>query len=437
MLEQNNNFENITSLVESSTPPVFDPVKDLEKLRLMSKDERKEQFPAYLKEFRAYSKKIASVEVAVISAVERNLSVDKAILERLISTRCEELGIKEKTEITDVFNRFYERHAAVKQVYDRYEGDSKSIFKHLFKHDPIGNVEIIMGPSVLYTKCYDPTDYAFIYSGKFVSEYSTVSPQDVTNSKISGGVSVPGANNPALRGAIIAENSSVVIPASSSQIYEHELSHALKRLIIGAHITKSFLDKIRNAETYEMQIYHIDKSLENLRNNNDARIADEIIAYLVSGTDSDATYNKLTTSKKKGGLYDYYEEDKEQYDMSLNFLKQSIMVNSSIPTNKEDAKKILDGEIEKVFYTEFYKLIKSGIKSFRYLQSLGFTPKETRSLLLRTPLSRWERVSSRLHKKDLSFMKLDDFEDSFYNPNYRGHHIKIRGVPENERQERE
>jgi hypothetical protein len=127
-----------------------------------------------------------------------------------------------------------------------------------------------------------------------------------------------------------------------------------------------------------------------LRSCEEQKIADEVLAY--SATEDDPEYIVDTLSKKKaeGGLYDYFEllvNGESGKRPSLEEFLAKVVGDDYLPVIRES--------IQKVFKTEYREIIVRGLESIRRLEQRGYTVEEASSILGRTPLPEWTKISCR------------------------------------------
>lgn len=350
---------------------------------------------------------LARLELSIVEETIKNPDIGLEGLQQVLLEGGKEVpGFDSlKNASLDLLEKFFNRHERVREVWNKNVEDPSKTYAYVFGKKPQGDVEVVTGPSVLYFKCHDLRDYAHIYHVHESNYDNSVIEQKMEIADESGGVKLNHSPIYGLNGGLLAENSHridtypvEVTEKISQEIYTHELSHALLDLLD----TKNSYNEIGtfySANTIEELTYRIRRQAEEVRIGTiDKYVSNEILAYCVSGRDSDSTFTILT---EKGGLYDYYGSNKDQYDETVKgAIFHQLGFNVPYRHGKFDSA-VIDGITEKkineVFVEDYAKVVKRGIESFYNLVGYGATAAEARNILAREDLIRWPRVAERFN----------------------------------------
>jgi len=360
---------------------VFDPERELAEIKTAPKEEKKQKLQEF-KEKLAYQKEgLARTQEELTNTIRENPDIiwkelyGKA-LDLLIKYGADTEENTLKTE--KVLARYWWRHKHIKEAREQFP-DENLLFEAVFGQLPRGKIEIMEGPITLYFRCHNLKDYALISKQTFLKNRGP-SFSERKSAKAEGGVSISTSLVPDLQGTIIAERARSKFNDNQKKIYTHEEQHAIKRLF-------------NERPVREMTSYKTGGSLvEWLRGGRELlaelSVKDEILAYMKEGRwDANDVFNILTKSGKKGGLYDYLTKEKSE-----------IMAIHSKGKSRDEKKELIK-TVKQIFETEYYKLIKDGIRSFQDLTDNGYTKEQTIALLNVEPLSKWSKVVKRLTKK--------------------------------------
>lgn len=337
---------------------------------------------------------LTKMEAKVVSKVEKNPRIDIHVLQDYVNNRMDQLALtpEQRTHANDLLDKFMTRHQALVEIYDTHRGNAAAIFEDVFSAKPAGKVEVVLGPSLLYFRCFDAKDYALIVSEKYRTG-EKVHREDMRQASMSGGQFLWDANDEKIAGGIAVENAAYKgwKPAHSIEIYEHEKRHMLNALFMKPNKIVFEAELIMNAETPEEKKYWLEQYMRNLRSGYEHRTANEILAFLKQGEGANRTVYYLTQPGNKGGLYDYYAywlKDIERGGKSLTAQMATFM--------GENDRATIEPAIHKVFDVEYHALIKRGVRAVERLTKNGYSADEAASILGRTELRQWPKISRRL-----------------------------------------
>lgn len=368
----------------------FDPKRELERITSGRESYLYEEVEDFKKRYEFQTYGLAVLENDIVATLEGDLRTTKETLLIMLAERAGGLGLTSEQQIlaSSLIGEFMNRHVAVMDVYDRNGGLGWAVYGEVFGKSPVGEVEVYAGPSVLYFRCHNDEDYALIYSQKYMNDEKTVDVTDVTRANNSGGVSVPQALNPSLAGAIIAENAhGRPYDEVADSVYQHEKRHALNRFFLERGRSLNTFYEMKNAKTPEERQYKMRQYMRFIRSESESRAADEILAYSSTGESPERIITTLTARSADGGLYDYFQEQRDNPEDMEEFLAKVLGEQS-----RED---IREG-IKLVFVDEYKKELERGLESIRRLSTRDYTMQEIASILGRVPLTDWTKISRRL-----------------------------------------
>lgn len=371
----------------------FDPKQELHSLTAGRDRYSYEAVQDFKDKYEFQTKGLAQLEEEVVAALEKELRTTKETIMNMLAERSHDLHLTAEQSLlaSSLIGEFMNRHATVMDVYERNEGKAKAVYQEVFGRDPEGDVEVIVGPSVLYFRCHSDLDYAYVYSQKFLrGETPTDADRQQANS--TDGVSIKTARNPALEGAIIAENADGrPYDAVSKRIYEHEKRHALNSFFLERGQYLNTFYEMKNAKTPEEIEYKMKQYMRFIRSEQESRVADEILAYSSTGDDPHYILDTLTRKRADGGLYDYFDDTlngtPDGGEKLEDFLARVL---------GEENRPLIGVSIKQVFVDEYRRELARGLDSVKRLTSRGYSLQEATSILGRTPLTEWTKISSRL-----------------------------------------
>ncbi|MSU55151.1 MAG: hypothetical protein EXS46_01255 [Candidatus Taylorbacteria bacterium] len=410
----------------------FDPVVELEKVKALTGVKKQNALDIFKEKLSFQKKGIALMQEQIISEIRNNPDLSEEVMMTFVGPFERQYGLTHEQILAtkNVVCAFYLKHNAVKAMRESHP-DDVDLFAALFGRRPIGKVECIEGPVTLYFRCYDERDYAYIYGEKFLTR-GEVTQEDILLGNKTSGVSLGVARQSDLRGCLIAENVNGV-PDEATHI--HEEQHAIKRIFQSSLLDDapevSALERWQRGEplsdSEDTERYSFKRSSKEvtlfsvLEAKDDTERAlslvrwlrykrelieesakDEIFAYLKtiplrtfenpvlredpaeSAWNEADVYRALSRSKKDGGLYDYFADEKSE-------LLKAIL--SELGPKKAE---LINRSMEKVFVTEYHTLIRDGIDAFLTLRRRGNSVEKTIGLLTAEPLRKWPKVVGRL-----------------------------------------
>jgi len=388
--------ERITALIapEKESEPVitpgeiFDPEAALKRVRKFPKKEQSQELKEF-KEKLAYQKEgLARIQEQLIIAIRKNPDASTGQLYEIVRDFGPRYGLTEAQKETakSMLQTYVEKHKRVREIRGQCPDDDDLWFA-LFGNIPRGRIEVIEGPMTLYFRCHDIVDYGLIYSQSFLQNRQ-ITQEDERVANMSGGVSVGTSLAKGLDGTIIAENAEGrPFEGYAKGTFLHEEQHAMKKLFREELTKNNALQELKASKTDEEREAAMRHYFQWLRHNEEGRAKDEIFAFLKDGFHSPQdTLKYLTESKEEGGLYDYFANEEEGL---IQFL---------VPKLGEKHKPLIQKTVQQVFVTEYRKFLEDGIGAFTALREEGYSQEQTIALLIKEPLTKWEKVVRRLLK---------------------------------------
>lgn len=367
----------------------FDPREGLALIRYASRSSRPIYASAFREMFTYQKEGVAKLQEKILALLQENPSAPLSELCEVFDELGDKYGLspEQRSFGRSLLINYAERQVQINQARLKYP-DNADLYRHLFCESPKGKVEISVGPGTLFVQCDDPSDYALIYSQKFL-EGQPVLEQDITAARTTGGVSIPGALQQEFEGAIIAENrNSHHTPEISNTIRTHEQQHALKRLFGYAYVRTNTIDRLLTSTTPEDDRRIIRSYVEHWRERMaEDRARDEILAYFKDGTSAADTYQYLV---KTDGPYNYLEGRKELVADAVERMQEIFKPGNSVPNDA--VLKMIDDILGK----EYRQVVLKACAIPMILRDNGYTTDQTIALLTQEPLGKWERVAKRL-----------------------------------------
>jgi hypothetical protein len=359
-----------------------------------------------LKEFKqklaTQQRGLASAQVELITEIKKSPDLPISELYNKFIKATSKFGLNhEQKEIAmDILNAYSSKREKIKMLREKYP-EVNDLFEFLFKHKPVGQIELIEGPISLYFKCSNLDDYLRIYYSQSPKNLEKLdNPGDInklliTNNTTTLGVNISHMDSfPGLEGVIMAENSSRKESSKMSQeIFNHEEQHSINAFFKEKFREREVILRLETAESEEEKRL----ALINLLDYRREFIADEagkneLLAFLKAGSKNLRDMKNILL----GTNYDFIKGGTTIYpDSSVNKENDVIMRKAlSILDNKFSE---LQPEFRKKYYDDKYKNnIINGIKSIRKLQSIGYNNDEIIALLSHEPLQKWIRVVNRI-----------------------------------------
>lgn len=377
--------ENETTETEKE---VFDPRLELEKIKKLPREEKREALDEYKEKLAEQKEGLADLQKILIKKIRENPDLPwaegKEVIEEM--ARVHKMTEAQKDYAKRIFGNYRSRHQKIKEVRKKYS-DDKELYKAAFGKEPEGKVEIIEGPMTLYFRCYDTKDYALIYRLVFLLNRE-LTEEDIEAANLSGGASVPYSLIPELEGAVIVENSQKTPVTHIFGTYSHEEQHVINKFFQEEE-TRASLGRFKFKDPERARLLFT-RYFRLLREPAEDRAKDEILAYLKNGTSVESILRKLTKAEKEGGIYDYLKIIKER----------SVEEVLSHFQKKPEYLQIGQIAASEVLEKEYVDLLKQGLEAFGKLtKEIGYSTDRAMALLITEPLIKWPKVVRRLHEQ--------------------------------------
>lgn len=392
----------------------FDPEMELKKLDKFTEEEktslskedkkriRAERLEEYKEELIKQKQGIAEIQENLEKQIRDNPELSQQELMKTVFAKAPEcrLSKNQLNLFEETLNKYVERHQAIREARKKYPND-KEFFRACFGKEPRGVIEIIESPITLYFRCHNLEDYTWIYQEKFLAaESEKATKSELKKADETGGCLIPKCLIPSLRNVITVENAGGK-PFESRRTFKHEEQHAIKTLfrenkirkplmgvVIGMHdvqeeIIEEFQDK--RISSYLIDYLRFEReSFENLAK-------DEILAHYKGGEYPLEKIKKtLLQPEKKGGTYDYFNEDRKNLE---KMLREDLS-----PEIFDENKKTIKKAFEQVFVKEYRQEIVRAIDAVKELENMGKNRNQIIPLLITESLSRWGKLAKRIKK---------------------------------------
>ncbi len=396
MREKSGIFEQLRNKIFSkeSEPPmvpgeIFDPEKELDEIKKLPHDERKQAVEEF-KEKLAYQKDgLAEAQVQLIELIRKN---PDASLEEL-NNKALEIGFRygftenQQQIIQFILERCIEKHQQVRELRKSYP-DDKELFTAVFDHEPKGEVEVVEGPITLYFRLHDQDD--FVLASMSHKKNGEVTEEEKNRAKKFKGFNLRtvimqhGGEKILLNGVICAENAGGhEFDIDRQLIFRHEEQHAIERIIDDSK-SINILGVLRAKDDEERQkkwrIF-----LQSHFWRFEAYAKDEILACWRGGHSNKEIYRRLSKQKENGGGYDW---------LTVHGAEEKNYISKFPDSFQPEALKILEEVYDRDNYNQ---TIKDGLNAYVRLVKYGGYSKEMAINLLSTePLKKWPLVVKRM-----------------------------------------
>lgn len=421
----------------------FDPELELKNILKLPKEEKKEALKKYRKELIKQKEGIAKLEQDLESEIKSNPDKNADGYFNLVKERAKDLKLSEKqiSLFKKVLEEYQKRHQNIKEVLNEYK-DPKELFKSCFGKEPEGKIEIIETPIMIYFRCHNVKDFAYVYLTKtfqkdIKSEDLKVTEADINKAKNINGMIISESLLKKLNNCIALENTGILKEREGAK-YEkmpryatllHEEQHIIHKLIndIGAPSIEKFLllkEDIKNKlkgpnplneeniseltkyfdiskEEFIKKIkeggilkfiddFLVKKFLNNYEKYYEDKAKNEILAHFKVEKNLDHFFN-LMISKLSQSSYNFFSETKKE-ELFKNLKKSFNLIDESILKQKIN-------DIE----NKYRKKLELAFAVLDFLQEKkGLTRKEIIGLLILEPLNSWPKLVARMESAQIN-----------------------------------
>lgn len=376
---------------------VFDPEVELKNINKFTKEEAEKMTPEEklrLKKNRLeeYKKKLAEQKIGIAqinSELENKIlcskDMDRDDLEKFILGQAKEkkLSKKQLDKYRSIFEKAQKRNAVIKEFSQKFEGRNDDFFEAMFGKKPFGKISIKDGVISFAVVCEDARDYAWIESGKYkFGDDLNLDDNDLERSQSTAGhVLSYGTKIPELRNCVTAING---VSAEKNESYYRELEKTI------IHEEKHEVNGLINEEFPDPE-----KGRHSLKGN-EIMAKDEILSFLKGGTDTETMKMYLLNSKDEGGVYDYFDKDKQMLETRINtYISQpGYADNPYVVKDLEEVKKALKNiDTQKKIYERH---ITDALITINKLEKLNYPREEIVGLFQTENIDKWGKVYERV-----------------------------------------
>ena len=394
--------------LESRSYEPFNPEVKLKNLRKGDKETRDERLEKYKEELIKQKEGIVEIQVNLEKQIRENPDLSQEKLMETVLAKAPEYRLSENqlNLFKETLDKYVTRHRAVREARKQYPHD-KEFFKACFGKEPEGAIEVIEEPTTLYFRCHDLKDYAWTrkdFPKGFPDPMGKhkLTKSDIKNASMRSGHLVTDCLIPSLQNAITVENARGR-PMNSPRVestLKHEEQHAIyslfqkqklrffaDRLFAEEPIREKIVTELRDKKSSQILIDYL--RFERKDFEHDAK--HEILAHYKETTRSlDEILDLLLESKDGGGIYDYFDRNKDYFE---NSLKEKLT-----PKIYRKNKKTIRQTLKQVFVDEYKQELVDAIIAIKELEKIGKSREEIINLVTNEPLSRWEKLVKRIKK---------------------------------------
>jgi len=391
--------------LESRSCEPFDPEAELKELRKDDKETRTERLEKYKQELIKQKEGIAEIQEDLEKQIRENPDLSQEELMKTVLAKAPKYKLSENqlALFEETLNKYVEKHRTVREARKQYP-HGKELFKACFGKEPEGTIEIIERPASLYFRCHDIKDYAWTekdFSRGFPDKgKQKLTKSDINNASMRGGHLVNHCLIFPLQNTITVENArgrSMDSPKVERTL-RHEEQHVINslfreqklrwfadRLLTEKPIGENIIKELHNKKSPEILINYLRFKRENFENS----AKDEILAfYKGAARNLDEIMDLLVEPKAGGGIYDYFDRNKDYLENSLKEKLTSKIFRKN--------KKIIRQTLKQVFVNEYQQEIIHSINAINELEKMGKSRDEIIHLLITEPLSRWGKLVQRI-----------------------------------------
>lgn len=374
----------------------FNPSEELAEINKLPPKEKKEAVGEFRKKLLDFKKLEVRVQEGLLAAVNKNPESSVAELQEKANEIVGGIGVKVEPEVQkeigDRIEFYHQIHNDIKNLREQYP-DDQDLIQALFGRPPVGKVDVEMKPFYIKIICFDDED--FIYFNYF----KPGSPVKITSDDKKKIKSTYGFTRPEL---VLPEfNNWIVVLRSETQedkdslhfaeIHEeNHVWHSLLDLSDGAKyivsinfdkLSTEFLEGRLGPDHFKRLEKHFVFSRRELVED---KLSEEMLCHLKEGKDRELVFNILTSVE----AYDYLAKTRKTTWEAIEKLPDGL---------RETLREIA----EKVFITDYRKLIKEGIDVFYVLvDDFNYSPSRAAAFLIYEDLRDWKKVVRRFREDE-------------------------------------
>ncbi|MBI4114532.1 MAG: hypothetical protein HY445_01665 [Candidatus Niyogibacteria bacterium] len=389
---------------------VFNPYSARHSILTAPTKERREKLKEF-KEKLAYQKiGLAVMQEKIVEEIRSHPDESSQTLSQYAQAFEKQYGFtSDQIELIEqMIETYASAHQQVKDVRKKFPNDS-DLFQAMFKVQPKGNIEVIEGPLTLYFRCHDLEDYTIIYSGVWRRSRG-ITDLDIQEANSTGGVSIGRVPVNGQSCFVIAEKAEGQSFQDAQSILAHEEQHAIKQLFDDNEFDfdqsrpqwAKMIEAVENND--EDREFWIKQCLRDDRHFLERYAKDEILAFMKQENNFDSDYpqlvnqgiyNVLTRPVSRGGIYDYFGDPRFGDIKNRN-------IDAVVRGVGEELRPEVERMAKEVFESEYHAIIKNSLDAYMTLKEKGFTLEQITAILLKEPLSKWQRVVDRIVSSGIS-----------------------------------
>ncbi|NTV55249.1 MAG: hypothetical protein HGA16_01980 [Candidatus Moranbacteria bacterium] len=357
----------------------FDPEREVKRIAAFANEvplglpqdeyvvEKRRRFKSFMKQFAEQA-----AGKAKLNAELEDVLLEKGVFDEERSDRLRSLIYQkaEKLRLSPVqlgrYDALLEKLKEWNREMDEAQGDlvpgadDAKLFEKFFEVSPKGEVNVRRGPVSFFVDCRDIRDYA---RARGRSEESVTSSRGFSNEFKTAVKNVSGE---------MAEE-------DIEEVRIHEERHSL-RSVIDSMLHESIIYRSLNKKEDGILMAKLIKAMvKEKRTGAEKRAADEVFAYLKDGSSIASLRRTLMKQKSDGGLYDYLQENQDEFYRELGV---------------EDAPE-MDALFDRA-RSEYRSTLSNALDVVESLLLLKIPRKEIIATLEFEPLSQWKRATARL-----------------------------------------
>jgi hypothetical protein len=372
---------------------IFVPEKEVREILKFKGEERKEKLAIFKEKLNFQKAGLAKAQKEIIEKIQENPDSSYKELFEEVCRLGEEYGMNEEQKkiASSAIEQYEEKHRVIEEMRESYP-DANDLYKELFGKKPKGEVEVLVGPAVLYIKCHNLEDYEHLYfvgekyfnpRKKFDAEFKKWA-DETKGIQLSGVEKFPDLW---IAGENVTKVSEQKNPEHESEsVFVHEEQHSLFSLF-GEQFERNkafenhLMEKFRESKNQEEKTTALKNHFRFTRKEAEMDAKDEILAYYKDGTDFSEIAQKLYEE------YDFLKEKREN-----KFLPQWM-------TKNEEDKTLSEKIARQVYNTEYYELLEDSVIAIKKMETAGYEKEEIIALLTHEPLAKWGKVAGRVLEK--------------------------------------
>ena len=358
--------------------------------------ERKKALAELGRKLADFKKLEIKLQEDLLAAVNQNPDLSTEEIQKKADNLIAESGLsldqKIRDEISKKIEFYHKTHDIIKKLREQYPDDN-DLVSALFGRKPVGKVELKIKPFHIQIDCFNQKDFVYFYY--FYPERSTkITYAEKRELKhtigfVSDTLALPDLNDL----VVIMDNTKFEDKIGHRFTEVHEEMHVwhkildLKVSLNGiSEINFDYLMKLYlEGSPCDQEFRDIEGFFVDFRQNNiDQRLTEEMLCHLKQGKEKETVFNLLTSTTG----YDYLGTSVKTIREATKDLPQDL---------KQKIREIAD----KVFVTQYHKLIQDGIDAFYTLvNDFNYTPSRAAAFLMHETLRDWKKAVNRFRKEE-------------------------------------